>query len=149
MRQRPIIRKMLCTAALAVLPLTSSAAGGVYKWTDGSGATHYDDRSVQGQLITRDYINQRQIKATPDWLGVVPADFVADVSLRCSQLSGRLQDYRGASQLFGRDPDGNVYALSASQAGLLIAETRRDAARYCRPNAAQLLYAERQKDARR
>ena len=139
MRLRP--NRLLWTAALALA--VPAANAGVYKWVDAKGQTHYDDRSVSGQLITREVINQRVIAAAPDWANsAIPADYAQRVSLRCAELGSRLESYRSAQQLFGRDPDGHVYAMSNMQTGLAIAETRRDARLYCAPDAARQLYAQ-------
>ena len=139
MRLRP--HRPLWTAALALAVLPAHA--GVYKWVDAKGQTHYDDRSVSGQLVTREVINQRVIAAAPDWASAaVPADYAQQVGARCAELGARLESYRSAQQLFGRDPDGQVYAMSSMQAGLAIAEARRDARLYCAPDAARELYAE-------
>lgn len=139
MRPSPRHRLFVALLALAV----PAANAGVYKWVDVKGQTHYDDRSVTGQLVTRQVIDQRVIAAAPDWAtSSVPADYAQRVTARCAELGARLQAYRSATQLFGRDPDGQVYAMSSMQTGLAIAETRRDARLYCAPDAARELYAE-------
>lgn len=138
---RPSPRHWLFVTLLALA--VPAANAGVYKWVDAKGQTHYDDRSVSGQLVTREVINQRVIAAAPDWASAaVPADYAQRVGARCAELGARLQAYRSAVQLFGRDPDGQVYAMSSRQAGLAIAETKRDARLYCAPDAARQLYAQ-------
>jgi len=128
---------------LLLLSVTATAnAAAVYKWSDGKGGMHYDDLSrTAGKVMTQADVKNRQVKASPDWTGVVPAAFALEVQQRCEQSRERLAGYRGAKQLYGRDPDGNRYRMSAAQAGLLIAETERDARKLCAADAPRLLYA--------
>jgi hypothetical protein len=136
--------RLLCCGALLIGAANAHAVGAVYKWTDANGVTHYDDRSVvRGELITREYMNQRQIDAAPDWTGTIPSDVVDEVKARCDAASSRLDDYRAAPRLYGRDPDGNVYRLSSRQSALLIEQTQREVRRYCAPDAVQQNYANR------
>lgn len=139
------IRLTLLTMLLA--PAIAQAA--VYKWTDGQGIVHYDDINLAaGKLMTQDDVKNRAIKPVPDWVGVVPADFAGDVERRCAQTRERLNGYRSAKTLYGRDPDGNTYRLSATQARLLVAQTERETANLCDENAARRLYLQpRQKAA--
>lgn len=132
---------------IAVLPALGHAA--VYKWTDSQGGVHYDDMNqVSGHVMTQDDVKNRAVKATPDWVGVVPPEFAHDVEQRCAQTRERLNGYRGAKTLFGRDPDGNTYPLSAAQARLLVAETERETASLCDADAPRRLYLQpRQKAA--
>lgn len=138
---------MRARAALLILPLLGPApvlAAGVYKWVDAQGVTHYDDHSVtQGQRLDRAYLDRRKVREVPKWLGMVPAEFAAQVKQRCELARSRRDNYRAAGQLYGRDPGGNVYAYSPTQSQLLLAESERETARYCAADAPQRLYAQR------
>lgn len=124
---------------LLLLPALANAA--VYKWTDSQGVLHYDDRNqASGKAMTQDDVNHRQIKPVPDWTGMVPAEFARDVEQRCAQSRERLAGYRNAKTLFGRDPDGHSYPLSAAQARLLVAQTERETAGLCDADAPRRLY---------
>lgn len=132
-------------AALLLLLLSLDAgAASVYKWVDKNGVVHYDDtQTTNSQRLTREYMDKRKIAADPGWTGPIPGRFVADVERQCSNARERLASYRSAAKLFGRDPEGNSYPLSKQQRALMIAETDRDAKRYCAPGAAKKLYAEK------
>jgi hypothetical protein len=131
---------------IAALPAIADAA--VYKWTDGQGVVHYDDMNQSsGHEMTQDDVKNRSIKAMPDWVGVVPPEFARDVEQRCAQTRERLNGYRAAKTLYGRDPDGNTYPLSAAQARLQVAETERETASLCDADAPRRLYLQRQKAA--
>lgn len=134
------VHALLTAAVLATLAPAGAEAAAAYKWVDPAGTVHYDDRTVAGLRLTQEYLQQRRVTAAP--VGAPPAEFVHDVGQACRELGERLHSYLGATRLWGRDPDGQVYPLSARQSGLLIAQTRRDAGRYCAPDAAQTLYAE-------
>ncbi|MDB5972152.1 MAG: hypothetical protein JWQ90_4602 [Hydrocarboniphaga sp.] len=124
---------------IAALPVVTDAA--VYKWTDSQGALHYDDMNqASGHAMTQDDVKKRVVKAVPEWAGIVPAEFAHEVEQRCAQTRERLAGYRSAKTLYGRDPDGNTYRLSASQARLLVAETERETTGLCAADAPQRLY---------
>ena len=124
---------------LALLPAATEAA--VYKWTDSQGLVHYDDvNPTLGRAMTQDDVKKREVKAVPDWSGMVPPEFARDIEQGCAQSRERLSGYRAAKSLYGHDPDGNRYPLSAAQARLLIAETERDTASLCDADAPRRLY---------
>ncbi|WP_428310868.1 DUF4124 domain-containing protein [Hydrocarboniphaga sp.] len=124
---------------LFLLPALANAA--VYKWTDSQGVLHYDDMNqASGKALTQDDVKNRQIKPVPDWTGLVPAEFARDVEQRCAQSRERLAGYRSAKTLFGRDPDGHSYPLSAAQVRLLVAQTERETAGLCDAEAPRRLY---------
>lgn len=133
-----------CALLLAALAAATAQAAGVYKWVDRNGVVHYDDTQVvYSQRMTREYMDQRQIAADPGWTGPVPGAFVEEVEKQCSNNRERLGNYQNAKQLFGRDPSGNSYPLTPRQVALMVAETERDAKRYCQPDAARKLYIEK------
>lgn len=126
---------------LLVLFLPALAEAAVYKWTDAQGVVHYDDMNqVSGKIMTQDDVKNRTIKPAPDWAGVVPAEFARDVERRCAQSRERLNGYRSAKTLFGRDPDGHSYPLSAAQARLQVAQSERETASLCDADAPRRLY---------
>lgn len=142
------MRPRLMLAGLLLFIAASAAPSSVYRWVDKNGVVHYDDLTTGAERLTRDYLDKREIADQPEWAGVIPGEFVADVELRCAQNRERLANYRSASSLYGRDPSGNTYPLSSTQARLMIAETEREASYYCRDKAARKIYAERQAEQR-
>lgn len=129
---------------LALLLLaTSASAASVYRWVDRNGVVHYDDTNSTGTRMTREYLAGRDIPEEPEWSGTIPGDIVAEVRQRCSNARARLQEYRSAPQIYGRDPSGNVYALSPAQSRLMMAEIQAEADRYCAPGATRQAYADR------
>ena len=139
---RPWLARVLVACICGVASAAASASS-VYRWTDKNGVVHYDDTSSGGKKMTREYMDDRVIPDEPEWAGVIPADFVADVQLRCSNAKERLANYRSAPEIYGRDPSGNVYRLSPTQARLMLAEIQGESDRYCRPDAPRRVYAER------
>ena len=129
---------LACAAATG-----AATAASVFRWVDKNGVVHYDDTSSGGQKMTREYLDDRVIPDQPEWAGVIPGEFVAEVQQRCSNATERLANYRSAPQIYSRDPSGNVYALSPTQAKLMLAEIQTESDRYCRPDAPRRLYGER------
>jgi hypothetical protein len=127
-----------------LLSLTVQAGGGVYKWVDEKGITHYDDSNLVAERLTRASIARRAVAT--DASATVPRDFVRDVRAQCDDLRERSAAYASASALHARDPFGNTYTLSAVQAQLTRAELARETTRYCRPMAAEKLLAEARAD---
>lgn len=127
----------------AMLSSTSLQAAGVYRWTDRNGVVHYDDTSSAGQKLTRDFLEDRDIPAKPEWEGVIPGELIAEVEQRCAHAKERLVQYRSAPEIYGRDPSGNVYRLSPNQARLMVGEIQTEATHYCRPDAPRRVFAER------
>lgn len=136
----PLIAAVLLVLVAAAAP----AAPGVFKWVDKNGVTHYDDVTTGGERMTREYLDKREIPDQPEWAGAIPGEFVEAVEQRCALNRERLANYRSASALYGRDPSGNTYPLSRTQAKLMIAESQREADYFCRANAARKIYSERQ-----
>lgn len=139
--RRVVVRFLLmwsCLAATGAAPASS-----VYRWVDKNGVVHYDDTSSGGKKLTREYMEDRVIPEEPEWAGVIPGEFVAEVLQRCSNAKERLANYRSAPEIYGRDPSGNVYKLSATQAHLMLAEIQGESDRYCRSDALRRIYAER------
>lgn len=133
---------------LAVCVIGVAQARSVYRWVDRNGVVHYDDTNSGGQRMTREYLADRVIPDEPEWAGVIPGDLVAEVRQRCDNARERLANYRTASEIYGRDPSGNVYRLSVRQARLMVAELQAESDRYCRPDAAQREHADRIAQAR-
>jgi hypothetical protein len=129
-------------ALVAVFAASTASANSVYRWVDRNGNVHYDDTSTSREKMTLEILAKREIKPATDWNGAVPADLVVEAKDQCSNAQDRLSNTRGASQLYGRDPSGNTYPLSASQTHLLIEETERNANYWCRPDAARKIHAE-------
>lgn len=129
-------------ALLAVIATSSAFANGVYRWVDRSGMVHYDDTSTGREKMTLEYLAKREIAPATDWNGEIPADLILEAKDQCANTKDRLASTRGAKQLYGRDPSGNSYPLSASQAHLLISQTERESQYWCRPEAAKKIYAE-------
>ena len=138
----------LIAFVLLALDGAAQAAPGVFKWVDKDGIIHYDDITSGGERLTREYLDKREIPDQPEWAGAIPGEFVAAVVERCELNRERLANYRAASSLYGRDPSGNTYPLSKTQAKLMIAETERETAYFCSDNAARRIYTERQASAR-
>lgn len=138
----PGLRMTLGGAMLlaVLLPTAAWSAGSVYKWTDAQGMVHYDDQSRLQQRLTRASIARAPVAAEPS--ATVPAELVAEVRRRCVDLRERAASMRSAGQLYGRDPAGNRYPLSARQAALALVEAESEQARYCHPDAPRRLYSE-------
>lgn len=134
---------------LTLLLLTGAvhAAGGVFKWVDGHGVTHYDDQSLLAQRMTRATIARGYVAADPT--ATVSADYVAEVADQCTDLRQRSASFADARELYGRDPIGNQYRLSENQVALERARLAQETTRYCQPLAAQALLAEARAEARR
>lgn len=151
---RTLRRSGLLALGLTLAAAVAQAAGvtpspGVYKWVDRHGVVHYDDTTTTAERMTREYLDKRNLPDEPEWAGVIPGEFVAEVEQRCSLSRERLAGYRSASALYGRDPSGNTYPLSRTQAKLMIAESEREVAYWCRDQAVRKIYAERQAAARK
>jgi hypothetical protein len=134
--------------AVAGLLLAASAAqaAGVYKWVDRGGVTHYDDLSLLAERLTRAGLAKRTI--TPGETARVPEAFVEAVARQCQDARTRSESTASARSLYARDPAGNAYALSESQAALERARLAHETQRLCRPIAAEKLLAEALQDAR-
>jgi hypothetical protein len=130
------------SALVAAFCSMTASANSVYRWVDRNGVAHYDDTSTTSDKMTLEYLAKREIAPAADWNGQVPAELILEAKDQCANFKDRLSDTRGASQLYGRDPSGNSYPLSASQAHLLIQETERQTNYWCRPDAARKIYAE-------
>lgn len=121
----------LLAAALLTAPFGDAKAA-VYKGTDGNGQARYGDVNRDGgPALTQDDLRQRRIAPAPAGEPQRSAADAAQRRLECQQLRDRLDGYRSAVQIYGRDPDGNVYALSPAQTGLLLLETERDRRQLC------------------
>ncbi|HKY91098.1 MAG TPA: DUF4124 domain-containing protein [Nevskiaceae bacterium] len=129
-------------ALVAVFAASAASANSVYRWVDRNGVAHYDDTSTTREKMTLEYLAKREIAPATDWSGTVPAELVMEAKDQCVNLKDRLADTRGASQLYGRDPNGNSYPLSATQTHLLIEETEAQMHYWCRPDAARKIYSE-------
>lgn len=116
------------------------AAGSVFKWVDADGTTHFDDQSRLAERLTRSSIARRPIAAAAS--ATVPADLIEAVRRRCEDLRARSHSMRGARELFGRDPGGNIYRLSERQVRLEQAAAEREQQRYCQPEAARRFHQE-------
>ncbi|MDP3293149.1 MAG: DUF4124 domain-containing protein [Nevskia sp.] len=131
---------------IAVLLLAAASAAGMaraasaYKWIDAQGNTHYDDQNSLQQRLTLKYLNQR---AVPEQLeATTPRDFIEAVARDCVNVRDRAAIYRGARKVYGRDPVGNAYRLSARQQALEVEAAERNIQRYCSTGAAASLYRE-------
>lgn len=127
------------SALLLISPVTFAA--GVFKWIDNQNRVHYDDRNVQQQRLTLQYLNDRQIPAQPE--STAPQAFVTAVARDCRTTQDRASAFRAATALFGSDPAGNSYRLSPRQQALEVAQAEQEAARYCAAGAAETLYRQR------
>lgn len=125
-----------------------AGARSVYRWVDKNGVVHYDDLRSSGQKMTREHFEGRTIPEQPGWSGVVPRDVIVEVGQRCANSRERLVNYRNAPVIYGRDPSGNTYQLSAAQARLMLTEIQGEIDRYCAEDAPRRIYAERIADAR-
>lgn len=139
--------RMALLAAASLLPLSLPAAS-VFRWVDRNGVVHYDDTNSAGQRMTREYLDDRVIPDEPEWAGVIPGELIAEVTQRCDNARERLVNYRGARVIYGRDPSGNVYPLSSTQAQLMLAEIQAEADRYCGPDAPRRIHAERRQQSK-
>ena len=147
------MREFICvaSAALALCALIWSydaSARSVYRWVDRNGIVHYDDTQSAGQKMTREHFEDRDIPEQPEWNGVIPRDLVVEVQQRCANSRERLVNYRAAPVIYGRDPSGNVYQLSPSQARLMLTEIQGEIDRYCADDAPRRIYEERIADAK-
>lgn len=146
---RGLIRAASAALALsAVLWAHQASARSVYRWVDKNGVVHYDDTQSAGQRMTREHFEDREIPDQPEWTGVIPRAFVVEVEQRCANSRERLVNYRSAPVIYGRDPSGNVYQLSPSQARLMLTEIQGEIDRYCADDAPRRVYAERIADAK-
>lgn len=119
---------------------TSALAGGVYKWLDRDGLIHYDDQHRLDQRLTWEYLNDRQIPSRLE--ATTPPAFIKAVAGDCEIARERAAMVGTARELYGSDPAGNVYKLSARQQLLETKLADRDVTRYCAKNAAERLYRE-------
>lgn len=126
--------------ALLLLPTGTFAAGSVFKWVDRNGVVHYDDQTRLAQRLTRATIASRFVAA--DAKATAPADFVGEVARQCRDLRERSTSFEQATELYGRDPGGNQFKLTETQAALERAQLADKTWRYCRPLAAQHLLTE-------
>jgi Domain of unknown function (DUF4124) len=131
--------KRTAAALLGVLSATA-AAGSVYQWVDGNGVVHYDDDSRIGEKLSRADVANRYIAVDPR--ATAPAEWVREVEALCRDLKDRSRSYEQAVALYGRDPFGNTYRMSDTQARLERAWLARESGRYCRAGAAEKLLAE-------
>lgn len=138
---RALAARLLLSCACAAAPGYAGASS-VYRWVDKNGMVHYDDTSSGATKLTRGYLEERIIPDEPEWVGAIPAAFTAEVTQRCSNARERLANYRSAPEIYGRDPSGNVYPLSPTQARLMLAEIQAESDRYCQPDAPRRIYAE-------
>ena len=129
-------------ALVAMLGCATASASSVYRCVDRAGNVHFDDTSTNQEKMTLEYLAKREIAPASDWTGEVPAQLTLEAKDQCANLKDRLANTRGASQLYGRDPSGNSYPLSATQVHLLIEETEAQTHYWCRPDAARKIYAE-------
>ncbi len=136
----------LALAVLSASFIQIASAGGVYRWVDKNGVVHYDDTNTVAERVTRDIFKQ-DIPDRPDWDGVVPPELVEEVAQRCSHARERLANYSAAPVIYGRDPSGNVYQLSSTQARLMLAEISAEADEYCGPDAPRRIYMQRKAEA--
>lgn len=141
------VAALMGLAAMLALGTLRAEARSVYRWVDKEGVVHYDDTSLGAQRVTRDIFKQ-DIPDRPDWDGVVPGELVAEVQQRCDHARERLANYGAAPVIYGRDPSGNTYRLSDTQARLMLAELREESDRYCGPDAPRRIYTERREQAR-
>ncbi len=119
----------------------SAQSAGAYKWVDAEGRTHYDDQNRFEQRLTLKYLNDRAIPGRQD--ATTPPAFVEAVATDCATARDRAAVFRSAAAIYGSDPVGNVYLLSAHQQALEVAIAERDIRRYCSTGAAAKLYQER------
>lgn len=139
MRRADSLKCLLAVLALAAGPLAEAA--GVYKRTDESGRKVYTDKNyADSERITRKYLVNREIP--PRDLSPPPAEFVIEIATACVNHRDRVASYRASTELFARDPGGNRVPLSERQRALMIAHAEQEAERLCRPQAADLLWAE-------
>lgn len=131
----------LTIAALLLAVAGSAQAAGAYKWVDADGRSHYDDQNRLEQRLTLKYLNDRAIPGRQD--ATTPAAFVEAVAADCTTARDRADVFRSAAAIYGSDPVGNVYLLSARQQALEVAVAERDIRRYCSAGAAARLYQER------
>lgn len=147
MRSTPSPHSWPTALALAILfavVAQSAGAQSVYRWVDEQGRIHYDDlNSSRGQRVTREYMAKRSIPDEPDWTGIISGELVAEVRQRCDNARGRLKSYGDAPEIYGRDPSGNVYKLSPTQAHLMLDEIRQETAYYCGADAPRRVYEDR------
>ncbi len=135
--------RVLAGLIVTVLFSGAASAASAYRWVDKNGIVHYDDTNSGGRKMTREYMEDRVVPEEPEWAGVIPGEFVAEIQQRCSNATERLANYRSAPEIYGRDPSGNVYRLSNTQARLMLAEIQAESQRYCRPEAPRSIYNER------
>lgn len=134
------MRRAACLWLGLALPLAASAAGSVYKWVDAQGVVHFDDQSRLAERLTRQSIARRFIAG--EATATAPAELVAEVQRRCTDLRERAAGMAQSTALFGRDPAGNVYRLSERQMALERAEADQARDYYCRDDAPRLIYEE-------
>ncbi len=145
--RRSQLRIALTMACGLLLCSAAQAAGGVFKWVDRHGIVRYDDQSLLAERLTRAGIARNAVAA--DARATVPEDFVREVAEQCRDFRERGSSYAEARAIFGNDPAGNQYRLSANQVALEIAQLREKSQRYCRPLAAQHLLVEARAELRR
>lgn len=124
---------------LALLPAAAQAAGGVFRWVDRGGVVHYDDQSLLQERMTRATIARGSVPA--DAKATVPVEFVVAVARQCQDLRERSNSYAEAAEIFARDPAGNQYRLSETQAALERARLAQDTRAFCGPLASEKLLA--------
>ncbi len=136
-RLRPALALLLFISG--AVPFAAQAAG-VFKWVGPDGIVHYDDQHRLEQRLSWEYLNDRSIPSRLD--ATTPPAFIKAVAGDCLIARERADLLSTASELYGSDPSGNVYKLSARQQVLEAKFAERDIGRYCAPNAAERLYRE-------
>lgn len=131
---------LLLGLGLGLVGTAQAAGGGVFKWVGRDGVVRYDDQSLLAERITRATIARGSVAA--DARATVPEELVDAVARQCGDLRERAEAFDTARSVYGRDPVGNQYQLSANQIALEVAALQQQARRYCRPLAAQHLLAE-------
>lgn len=113
---------------------------GVYRWVDAHGVVHYGDSALNAaQRLDRSFIEQRQV--APAVTSDVPAAFSAHVSAECRLRRERLDGFRQAAALYGRDPLGREYRFDAFARQALLDGESEAAERFCGNGAAARLWA--------
>lgn len=116
----------------------SASAAAVFKWLDRDGSVHYDDQHRFEQRLTQAYLSERRVPPKAD--ATTPPAFIRAVDADCRLARERAEVTARASEVYGRDPFGNVYRLSPRQQLLERKVAERDIARYCAADAAERLY---------
>lgn len=145
---------------LALLAISGSAPGGIYRWVDGEGNTHYGDRPPQTardvHQVTVPTVAPEAADRAVEPAGAPPKPAAGDERAApasgatptatgdmaeraeqrrkagCSRSRERLSDVEGAEYVYRVDGRGNRIVLTDAERDRAVSEARASVRRLCR-----------------